>query len=83
MKGIISLMIAGVFVIATSTTMAATKTNLDSHWVCTTNASSSSVEAEKATDDKMAKAASSAVDAFAFASSNCRDCDKITCEVQK
>lgn len=83
MKGIINLIVTGVFVLATSTSMAATKTNLDSAWICTTNASSSSVDAEKATDDKMGKAASSAVDAFAFASSNCRDCTKITCEVQK
>lgn len=83
MKGIINLIVTGVFVLATSTSMAATKTNLDSNWICTTNASSSSIDAEKATDAQMAKAASSAVDAFAFASSNCRDCTTITCAVQK
>lgn len=86
MKKIIHLAIAGLFVTAVSTSMAETtypKTNLDSHWICTTNASSSSIEAEKATDAQMGKAASSAVDAFAFASSNCRDCTKITCEVTK
>ena len=86
MKKIIQSTIAGLFVIAVSTSMAATtapKTNLDSSWICTTNASSSSIDSEKATDAKMGKTVSSAVDAFAFASSNCRDCTKITCEAQK
>lgn len=85
MKKIIQLTIAGLFFTAVSTSMAettASKTNLDTNWICTTNASSSSIDAEKATDAKMQKATSSAVDAFSFASSNCRDCTKITCSVQ-
>jgi len=84
MKGIINLIIAGVFVIAASTSMAAAevKTGLHSHWLCTTNASTSTVSSDKAADDKMAKTEQSATSAFAFASSHCRDCTKITCEVQ-
>lgn len=82
MKGIKHLLVAGIFVLATTTTMAATKTAMDANWICTTNASSSSVEADKAADDKMAKSATTAADAYAFAASNCRDCTKITCEAQ-
>jgi len=82
MKNILNLVIAGFFVITASASMAATKTAVDSNWICTTNASSSSEDADKAADDKMAKAASSATDAFAFATANCRDCTKITCEAQ-
>lgn len=82
MKGMKQLMVAGLFVFAATTSMAATQTAMDANWICTTNASSSSVEAEKAADDKMAKSATSAADAYAFAASNCRDCTKITCEAQ-
>lgn len=82
MKGIKELMVAGLFVLASATSMADTKTPMDANWICTTNASSSSVEADKAADDKMAKSATSAANAYAFAASNCRDCTKITCEAQ-
>ena len=82
MKGIKQLMVAGFFVLAVTTSLAGTKTALDANWICTTNASSSSVEADKAADDKMAKSATSAADAYALAASNCRDCTKITCEAQ-
>ena len=85
MKRIIQLTVASLLVTVVSTSMAAAsdqKTNLDANWICTTNASSSSIDSEKATDAKMATAASSAVDAYAFASSNCRDCTEITCKVQ-
>jgi hypothetical protein len=82
MKNNLNLVVAGVFVITASTSMAAAKTGLHSHWICTTNASSSSVKSDKAADDKMAKTAGSAAKAFAFAAENCRDCTKITCEVQ-
>ena len=82
MKGMIKLIAAGIFVMVATTSIAATKTKLHSHWICTTNASSSSIKADKAADDKMAKTEASAKAAFALAASNCRDCTKITCEVQ-
>ena len=82
MKNILSLVVAGFFVITASTSMAAVKTGLHSNWICTTNASSSSVKSDKTADDNMAKTAGSAAKAFAFATENCRDCTKITCEAQ-
>jgi hypothetical protein len=82
MKGIRELMVTGLFVLATTSSFAATKTAIDAHWICTTNASSSTLDADKAADTKMAKSSSSAADAYAFAVSNCRDCTKITCEAQ-
>lgn len=57
-------------------------TSMESKWICTTNASSSDVAADKAADDQMAKEQGAASKAFDFASKNCRDCTKITCEVQ-
>lgn len=82
MKRIINLVVAGVFVISASTGIAATKTGLNSQWICTTNASSSSVDSDKMADENMAKTEASAASAFATATANCRDCTKITCEVQ-
>jgi hypothetical protein len=82
MKGILNLIIGGVFTLAATTSMAATMTSMDANWMCTTNASSATTDADKAADDKMANTASSGADAFAFASKNCRDCTKITCEAQ-
>ncbi|MFA5959909.1 MAG: hypothetical protein WC785_05285 [Tatlockia sp.] len=82
MKVITNIIVASFFVISASTSMATTKTDLRSHWICTTNASNSSVDADKAADDKMAKTTRSVANALAFASANCRDCTKITCEVQ-
>lgn len=64
-------------------TFAASATDMSKNWVCTTNASSSDMEADKAADDKMAKNPVSAANAFGLASNNCRDCTKITCEVQE
>ncbi len=88
----ISLLIGTSLILLASTAMAGTTlssttdsktTSLDSNWTCTTNASSSSVEADTAADKQMSETAKSATDAFAFASTNCRDCTKITCEVSK
>lgn len=62
---------------------AATTTSLSANWVCTTNASSSSVEAEQAADKDMAENAKSAAEAYALATKNCRDCTKITCSVNE
>lgn len=82
MKGILNLIIASIFVLVASTSMAATKTAMDSKWICTTNASSSSLEADKTADKQLASKSSSATNSFAAAAKNCRDCTKITCEAQ-
>lgn len=82
MKGMKQIIMTGLFFLVTTTGIAATQTAMDANWICTTNASSSSVEADKAADDKMAKSSMSAADAYAFAASNCRDCTKITCKSQ-
>ncbi|MDP3560336.1 MAG: hypothetical protein Q8R79_08335 [Legionellaceae bacterium] len=82
MKRILNIIVAGIFVVAATTGMAATKTGKDSNWICTTNASTSAVASDVAADDKMAKTAAAAADAFSFAEANCRDCTKITCAVQ-
>ncbi len=79
MKKITSLLIGTGLSFMVSAAFAST-TALDANWSCTTNASSSSVAAEKAADDQMANGSKSAADAFAFAAKNCRDCTKITCE---
>ena len=79
MKGILSLVLGASLVLAFSTGFAKETTSMDSNWTCSTNASSSSVAADKAADKQM-KTAKSASDAFSFASQNCRDCTKITCK---
>lgn len=81
MKGILSLVLSGLVLVSTSGFAADTKTSLDSKWICSTNASSASTDADKATDKQMSDTAKSAADAYAFAAANCRDCTKITCEV--
>ena len=50
MKKIISL-ISSSLILATSISFAANKTDMTTQWVCTTNASSASTDAEKAQDD--------------------------------
>lgn len=82
MKGINYLIGTGLLVLISTTSMADSITKMNANWICTTNASSSSIESEKAADDKMAKNAVSAVEAFNYAAANCRDCTKITCEAQ-
>ncbi|MBA2656509.1 MAG: hypothetical protein H0U70_05925 [Tatlockia sp.] len=81
MKKIISLVVGTSLALLVSTSFADGKTDLKSKWSCTTNASTASTDADKATDDKMAKNHSSAAKAFALASKNCRDCTQITCSV--
>lgn len=61
---------------------AAGASDMDSKWICTTNASSSDVAADKAADEQMAKQQGSAAKSFDFAAKNCRDCTKITCELE-
>lgn len=50
-------------------------------WVCETNASSASSEADKRNDENMKKAKSVKA-AFDFAMQHCRDCTKITCSME-
>ncbi|KTD56590.1 hypothetical protein Lsan_2750 [Legionella santicrucis] len=76
-------LIIGFFIIASSVGFSATNTDLNAKWICTTNASSSDVAGDKAADDKMANTQGSAAQSFAFAAKNCRDCTKITCEIQE
>ena len=57
-------------------------TDMSAKWLCTTNASSSDVAADKTADDQMAKEQGSVAKSFEFAAKNCRDCTKITCELQ-
>lgn len=83
MKGILTFFIGCVFIFSASISMAANaKTVMDGQWICTTNASSASNDTDKNADKSMANNQNSAVEAFAFAAQNCRDCTKITCEFQ-
>lgn len=59
-----------------------TTTALDSHWICTTNASNSDNVKEQTADSNMEKTQKSATEAFAYATEHCRDCTKVTCEFQ-
>ncbi|WP_131783256.1 hypothetical protein [Legionella gresilensis] len=78
-----SILMAGSVAFASSSTNNQTpSTNMKANWICTTNASSSDIATEKAADDKMAQQKMSAEDSFKFAAKHCRDCTKITCEVQ-
>lgn len=81
MKSISSLLIGSSLILFTTVGMAAGVTSLDTNWTCKTNASSSTVEADKAADKEMSEKTKSAADAFAFAAKNCRDCTEISCEV--
>ena len=87
MKGMKQIMVAGVFILVSTISVADipstdVKTPLDANWGCTTNASTSTNDAENAADDKMANSATSLADAFAFATAHCRDCTQVTCEVK-
>lgn len=80
MKKITGLLIGSALIFNVSTGFAADKTDISKNWICTTNASSSSVEADQQADDKMKNTALSIADAFSFAAAHCRDCTKVTCE---
>ena len=81
MKGI-SLVLSGFLLLSTTAALAEVKTATDANWICTTNASSSNVQAEQDADKQMSDTKKSAAEAYAFAVMNCRDCTKITCEAQ-
>jgi hypothetical protein len=74
----LSLCFFSVFSIAASS-----KTDLDTNWSCTTNASSASTDADKAADNRMANEKAPVKKAFSLAAENCRDCTKITCEASQ
>ncbi len=69
--------------LGTSFAFAVGVTDMNSKWICTTNASSSDVATDKTADDQMANTPGAAASSFAFAEKNCRDCTKITCEVKE
>lgn len=75
-------LIMSFLILGASVSFAATQTDVNSKWICTTNASSSDNPADKAADDKMANTQGSATQSFAFSVQNCRDCTKITCEAK-
>lgn len=77
----ITIIAASCLMVFSSLSFAASATDVTKNWTCKTNASSSDVAADKAADDKMANSKTSAMAAYTFAAQNCRDCTKITCEV--
>lgn len=82
MKRTIALLFSVAFIFGVSNVNADDKsTAMDANWTCTTNASTSATDTEKDADKQMSDA-KSATEAFAFASANCRDCTKITCETK-
>lgn len=83
MNKLLSLVIGGSLLALSATGFSATQTVMDSNWTCTTNASSATLEADKAADKQMSDKATSASAAYAFAAQNCRDCTKITCQVSE
>jgi hypothetical protein len=58
-------------------------TKMHKKWMCETNATKSSNQAEMKADESMAKMARSAKDAFDYALKHCRDCTKISCSMSK
>jgi len=77
----ISTLVGGCLFLIASTGFATSMTAMDKDWTCSTNASSSSVEADKMADKQMSETKQSAADSYAMAAKNCRDCTKITCEM--
>jgi hypothetical protein len=74
-------LLIGCLILSTSSVFAVTQTDMNTNWVCSTNASSSKETTDKAADQIMVKTPGSATSAFDFAVKNCRDCTKITCKV--
>ncbi|HAT2159625.1 TPA: hypothetical protein F8R78_07730 [Legionella pneumophila] len=83
MKNSLLSLIGSGLILASATSFADTKTDMKNNWICTTNASTSEVASEMAADKQMSTTSMSAAKAYAFAVENCRDCTKITCEMQK
>lgn len=83
MKKIMPILIGSSLMLASSVGFSATATDMSNNWICTTNASRASTDADKAADNKMAKTVTSASAAYSKAAKNCRDCTKITCEIKE
>lgn len=77
----LSILAGGCLIALSSVGFSAATTDLSKQWVCTTNASSSDVAADKAADEQMKNTPGAVADAFKFASDHCRDCTEIECEV--
>lgn len=75
-------LIISLFVFSSTVSFASVQTNMNTKWICTTNASASVQADDKSADDKMAKTQGTAAASFAFAAKNCRDCTQIRCEVK-
>lgn len=71
------------FILSSTISFASVQTNMNTKWICTTNASGSVRADDKAADDKMANTQGTAAKSFAFAAKNCRDCTQIKCEVKE
>ncbi|KTD22871.1 Uncharacterised protein [Legionella lansingensis] len=82
MNGVLKLVLGGLLLATMASGFSASRTDLTKNWICTTNASSSADAAEQAADKKLSETKASANNAFASAAANCRDCTKITCEVE-
>jgi hypothetical protein len=82
MKNTLLSLIGSGLILLSASTFAASKTEMNDKWMCTTNASTSEVASEIAADKQMSTTSMSAAKAYLFAVENCRDCTKITCEVQ-
>lgn len=87
MKGIhiffslVLCLLSGVVMASNATDMH--KTMMMKHqWICETNASSSTNAADQKADEMMKKGMPGKA-AFDMAMKHCRDCDKITCTMQK
>lgn len=81
MKSLFKILMGGVFAMSSTYVLAASTTDMSKNWTCTTNASSATTDSDKAADDKLANTKGSAASSFSSAAQNCRDCTKITCEM--
>lgn len=83
MKNILMSLIGSSVILVSASSFAVSKTDMDAKWICTTNASTSDVTSDVAADKLMSTHATTAKKAYEMAAENCRDCTKISCEVQK
>lgn len=83
MKHILMSLIGSSLILVSASGFAVGKTDMEAKWVCATNASTSDVTSDVAADKLMSTHATTAKKAYEMAVENCRDCTKITCEVQK
>ena len=82
MKNIMLSLIGSSLILASVSSFAISKTDMNNKWICTTNASTSEVASDIAADKKMSTTATSATKSYTSAVKNCRDCTNISCESQ-